>query len=89
MVEEYQRSGKAICNGAGQVTLPNGAFIPRQYQGATLRDGLDNFYNQNPALLQVAQASRALEVTMNFVSVGAAPVEEEEDKDAEVEAELL
>ena len=88
-VEEYQRSGKAIRNGTGQVTLPNGAFILRQYQGATLRDGFDNFYNQNPALLQVAQASRAPEVTMNFVSVGVEPVEEEEDKDAVVEAELL
>ena len=88
-MEEYQRSGKAIRNGAGQVTLPNGAFIPRQYQGATLRDGFDNFYNQNPALLQVAQASRAPEVTMNFVSVGVELVEEEEDKDAVVEAELL
>ena len=27
-VEEYQRSRKAIRNRAGQVTLPNGAFIP-------------------------------------------------------------
>ena len=27
-VEECQRSGKAICNRAGQVTLPNGSFIP-------------------------------------------------------------
>ena len=53
-----------------------------------LRDGFNNFYNQNLALLQVAQVSRALEVTMNFVSVGVKPVEEE-DKDAEVEAELL
>ena len=44
-----------------------------------MRDGFDNFYNQNPALLQVAQASRAPEVTMNFVSVGVEPVEEEED----------
>ena len=88
MVEEYQRSGKAIRNGAGQVMLPNGAFIPRQYQGATLRDRFDNFYNQNPVLLQVAQASRAPEVTMNFVSVGVEPMEEE-DKDVEVEAELL
>ena len=49
MVEEYKRSGKAICNGAGQVTLPNGAFIPRHYQAAMLQDGFDNFYNQNPA----------------------------------------
>ena len=37
----------------------------------------------------MAQASRAPEVTMNFVSVGVEPVEEEEDKDAVVEAELL
>ena len=37
----------------------------------------------------MAQASRAPEVTMNFVLVGVEPVEEEEDKDAEVEAELL
>ena len=88
-VEEYQRSGKAIRNGAGQVTLPNGAFIPRNYQGATLRDGFDNFYNQNLVLLQVAQASRAPGVTMNFVSVRVEPAEEEEDKDALVEAELL
>ena len=87
-VEEYQRSSKAICNGAGQVTLPNRAFILRQYQGATLRNGFDNFYNQNPVLLQVAQASRAPEVTMNFILVGVEPVEEE-DKDAEVEAEVL
>ena len=69
--------------------LPNGVFIPRHYQGATFRDGFNNFYNQNPALLQVAQASRAPKVTMNFVSVGVEPVEEEEDKDAVVEAELL
>ena len=39
--------------------------IPR----GNIADGFDNFYNQNPALLQVAQASRAPEVTMNFVSV--------------------
>ena len=89
MVEDYQRSGKAICNGMGQVTLPNRAFIPRQYQGVTLRDGFDNFYNQDPALLQVAQAFRAPKVTMNFVLVGVKPVEEVEDKDAKVEAELL
>ena len=36
----------------------------------------------------MAQASRALEVMMNIVSVGVEPVEEE-DKDAKVEAKLL
>ena len=68
--------------------LPNGAFIPRHYQGATLRDGFDNFYNQNAVLLKVAQASRALEVTMNFVSVGVEQVVED-DEYTRVEAELL
>ena len=33
MVEEYQRSGKSIRNGAGQVTLPNGAFNPTVPRG--------------------------------------------------------
>lgn len=49
--DEYLRTGKAIRNATGQITLPNGAFLPKVFQGSWLQEGFDNFYRARPHLL--------------------------------------
>lgn len=56
VVDEYIAAGKCIRNISGQVTLPNGAFLPRYAQGGSLKEGFDNFYG--------AAAARATPVTI-------------------------
>ncbi len=47
-VDDYIQSGKAIRNLDGRISLPSGAYIPRNYTGKTLAEKFDQYHLNNP-----------------------------------------
>ena len=55
IVAEFMRAGKCTRNVEGKVTLPSGAFVPREIPGRWLKDRIDEWHRRNPNQLAAAQ----------------------------------
>ena len=52
---EFIRAGKCKRNVDGKITLPTGAFVPRDIPGQWFKDRIDEWHRRNPGQLGVAQ----------------------------------
>ena len=63
---EYIEAGKCKKNIEGKITLPSGAFIPRDIPGPYFKDRLDEWHRRNPG--QVGAAQMMYRVLANGIS---------------------